>query len=301
MNTMRQTDSDPHRTPRENPAPPAPAAARPLTIRCHGRTDLGRVRPRNEDQFLIAELSKTLRVLETSLAGSPGSYSNLVGHLLVVADGVGGSVGGEQASALAVSAIEIFMVDTLHWCFQLRGPQENRLLDEFQRALRLADARILREARRRPELHGMGTTLTLGYVLDGELFVAHVGDSRCYLLRQGMLYRLTRDHTLAAEMERRGVLPRGEAARHGFRHVITNVVGGSEPGVEVEVHKAPLEVGDRLLLCSDGLTEMVPEGEILSLLQEGDEPAAICDRLIDRANQAGGKDNVTAVVAFCEA
>jgi protein phosphatase len=272
-----------------------------MTIHSHGRTDTGRVRPRNEDQFLIAELSKTLRVLETSLGNSPESYSNPVGHLLVVADGVGGSVGGEHASALAVSAIEIFMVDTLHWCFQLRGPEEDRLLTEFQRALRLADARVLREARRRPELHGMGTTLTLAYVLDGELFVAHVGDSRCYLLRQGMLYRLTRDHTLADEMVRRGVLPKEEAAHHGFRHVITNVVGGKDPGVQVEVHKAPLEVGDRILLCSDGLTEMVPEAKILPLLQEGDDPTAICDRLIASANDAGGKDNVTAVVAFCDA
>jgi protein phosphatase len=258
------------------------------------------VRPGNEDQFLIGELNKTLRVLEISLGDSPEAFSNPTGHLLVVADGVGGSIGGEHASALAVSAIEVFMVDTLHWCFDLRGSGEDRLLAEFQHALQLADARVLREGRRRPELHGMGTTLTLAYILEGELFVAHVGDSRCYLLRKGFLYRLTRDHTLAAEMVRRGVLPEEAAAHHGFRHVITNVVGGKDPGVQVELHKLPLETGDRILLCSDGLTDMVPDGELLTLLQEGGDPTAICDHLIDRANEAGGKDNVTAVVAICE-
>jgi protein phosphatase len=164
--------------------------------------------------------------------------------------------------------------------------------------LQVADARVLREARHHPELRGMGTTLTLAYCHEGELFIAHVGDSRAYLLRGGRLYRLTRDHTLAAEMVRRGVIPAEEAAHHGFRHVITNVVGGSDPGVQVEVYKMSLNVGDRLLLCSDGLTDMVSDADLLPLLQQGDDPAAICERLIARANEAGGKDNVTAVVAL---
>jgi protein phosphatase len=144
----------------------------------------------------------------------------------------------------------------------------------------------------------MGTTLTLAFVLENELFVAHVGDSRCYLLRGGLLYRLTRDHTLVAEMVRQGLLDPEEAARHNFRHVITNVVGGADPGVQVEMHELPLEAGDRLLLCSDGLTEMVPEEEILALLGGASDPAAACDRLIERANDHGGRDNVTAVAAF---
>jgi protein phosphatase len=282
------------------PPPPVASAAKPQSVRCYGNTDRGRVRHQNEDQFLIAELNKSLRVLGTSLGNSAEAFTSPVGHVFVVADGVGGSAGGEKASALAVDAIEVFMVDTLHWCFQLRGSGEDRLLGEFQRALRLADARIQREARRRPELHGMGTTLTLAYSLDGELFIAHVGDSRCYLLRNGLLYRLTRDHTLAAEMVRRGILPAEEAEHHGFRHVITNVVGGTDPGVQAEVHKLLLQVGDRMLLCSDGLTEMLPDSVILPLLQQGEDPAAICQQLIYRANDAGGRDNITAVVAFFE-
>jgi protein phosphatase len=255
------------------------------------------VRDSNEDQFLVAVLNKSLQVLQTSLSESPGSFSSPVGHLFVVADGVGGAAGGEQASALAVTTIEGFMVDALHWCYQLRGPGEDRLLTEFQRALQQADARILREGRRHPELHGMATTLTLAYAVESELYVAHVGDSRCYLLRGGILYRLTRDHTLAAEMARRGLVDAAEASRHPFRHVVTNVVGGTDPGVQAELHKLPLMAGDRLLVCSDGLTEMVAEADILALLQAHDDPATACERLIARANEAGGKDNITAVVA----
>jgi protein phosphatase len=130
--------------------------------------------------------------------------------------------------------------------------------------------------------------------------VAHVGDSRCYLLRRGLLYRLTHDHTLVAEMVRRGVIDAQEAAHCGYRHVITNVVGGSDPGVRVEVHKLPLEAGDTLLLCSDGLTEMVPDPEVLAVLQAEADPARACARLVSCANEHGGKDNVTVVVARFE-
>jgi serine/threonine protein phosphatase PrpC len=144
----------------------------------------------------------------------------------------------------------------------------------------------------------MATTLTLAYFLHHDLFVAHVGDSRCYLLRSNLLYRLTRDHTMVAEMVRRGVLKPEEAAHHAYRHVVTNVVGGSDPGVQVEMHKVALEAGDCLLLCSDGLTEMVPDADILNVLVTAQpDPAAACDRLVALANEKGGKDNITVVVA----
>ncbi len=299
MARPRITDANVTQTPHDAPAPQA-VPPQPLGVHAHGRTHPGRVRPDNQDQFLIAVLNKSLQVLQTSLSDSPGALSSVVGHLFVVADGVGGSAGGQRASALAVSTIESFMVDTLHWCFRLRGPEEDRLLTEFQRALQQADDQVCHEARRHPELHGMGTTLTLAYSFGQELFVAHVGDSRCYLLRGGMLYRLTRDHTLVAEMVRRGVLAPEEAAHHTFRHVITNVVGGNDPGVQVELHKLPLEAGDRLLLCSDGLTEMLSEGEILGILQAEEDSEAACERLVARANEEGGKDNVTVVVARFE-
>jgi protein phosphatase len=144
---------------------------------------------------------------------------------------------------------------------------------------------------------GMGTTLTMAFVADWKLFVAHAGDSRCYLLSGGELHQLTHDHTQVAELVRAGVLSPAEASQHPYRHVITNVLGGHEPGVWVEMHKLALEAGDVLLLCSDGLTEMVPDARIAAILQEEPEPRRACERLVAEANEQGGKDNVTALVA----
>jgi PPM family protein phosphatase len=274
-----------------------PPTLHPLRVRSHGRTDRGRVRGHNEDQFLVADLTHALQSRQSSLDEPEVQYSSPQGCLFVVADGVGGSAGGERASALAVNTVETFILDTLNWCARLEGNDGNQVLAEFQRALVRADAKLIQEARCRPELTGMATTLTLAYSLNNELFIAHVGDSRCYLMRNGMLCRLTNDHTLVGEMVRHGALKPEEAAHHHLRHVVTNVVGGHDRGVTVELHKLPLEAGDRLLLCSDGLTEMVPEEEIIELLSAEADPALVCDRLVDRANEAGGKDNVTVVVA----
>jgi serine/threonine protein phosphatase PrpC len=283
-----------------HPSAACPSGARrTLGVCSHGRTDKGKTRSSNEDQFLIATVSKALQVLQSSLHQPEVHFGVPQGYLFLVADGVGGSAAGGTASELAVHSIEHFAVETLSWCSHLRAAADgDGLLAEFKTALAQANDKLLHEARRRPELHGMATTLTLAYFLRRDLFVAHVGDSRCYLLRQNMLYRLTRDHTLVAEMVRRGLLKPEEAARHAYRHVVTNVVGGDDPGVQVEMHKLALEGGDIILLCSDGLTEMVPETEILNLLLAGGaDPAAACDRLVNRANEKGGKDNVTAVVA----
>jgi protein phosphatase len=269
----------------------------PLAVSSFGLTDLGKVRDTNQDQFLIAVLLKALRVERTSLPQPTVQHSSDRSYLFVVADGMGGHAGGEQASALAVDSVETFILDTFKWFAQCKGKEQDQVLADFQRALGHANARVLSEAAERPELHGMGTTLTLAYSLNDELFVAHVGDSRCYLCRHGILYRLTRDHTLVEDMVRRGALLAEEAAKHRWRHVITNVVGGDAREVRVEVHKVRLEAGDRVLLCSDGLTEMLPEEEINDILQAEAEPEQSCRRLMVRANEAGGKDNITVVVA----
>jgi protein phosphatase len=268
-----------------------------LAVQVFGMTDPGRVRPRNEDQFLIALLTKALQVQQTSLPQARMKYSDDRGHLFVVADGMGGHQAGDQASALAVDAIEQFVVNTLKWFLHLRGGEGQTVLAEFQGALQQADKAIYQEASRRPDWWGMGTTLTMAYSINHDLFVAHVGDSRCYLLREGQLYQLTNDHTLVQEMVRRGHMDPVEASQHRLRHVITNVLGSTEPGVVPEVHKASIEAGDVMLLCSDGLTEMVPDAEITAILKEEADIRRACERLIARANEAGGKDNITAVLA----
>jgi protein phosphatase len=266
-----------------------------------GHSDKGMVRPTNQDQFLIAELTKALHVIQSSLSRPGVQYSNERGHLLLVADGVGGQRGGEQASALAVGTIEDFVLNTLKWFFHLQSSEERNVLREFQSALRAADARIFDETSQHPELRGMGTTLTMAYNLGPQLFVVHVGDSRCYLLRGQNLHRLTRDHTLVAEMVEQGALRPEEASAHRLRHVITNAVGGSEPGLRVEAHKVEMEAGDVVLLCSDGLTEMMDDGKIGAVLVSEPDPQRACKSLVDQTNALGGKDNVTVLVARFDA
>ncbi len=269
----------------------------PLAVRHFGLTDRGQVRPTNEDQFLIATLLKALQVERTSLPQSKLQRSSDRSYLFVVADGMGGHSGGEQASSLAVDSVETFILEAFKWFAQCHGPEQDQVLADFQKALGHANARVLAEAAQHPELHGMGTTLTLAYSLNDVLFVAHVGDSRCYLRRGGALYRLTRDHTLVEELVRRGALSAQEAAQHHWRHVVTNAVGGDSVQVQVEVHRLQLKADDTVLLCSDGLTEMVAEAEINQVLQTEDDPEQACRQLLNRANQAGGKDNITVIVA----
>jgi serine/threonine protein phosphatase PrpC len=278
-----------------------PDSHTPLAVRSFGLTDRGKVRDSNEDQFLIAVLLKALRIERTSLPQPKVQHSSDQSYLFVVADGMGGHAAGEKASALAIDSVESFILETFKWFAQCKGNEQDQVLADFQSALGHANARVLAEAAERPELRGMGTTLTLAYSLNDELFVAHVGDSRCYLHRHRILHQLTNDHTLTGEMVRHGVLPADEAHQHHWRHFITNAVGGGTAEVKVEVHKVHLEGGDRVLLCSDGLTEMVPEEEINQIVQTEAEPEQTCRRLVTRANEAGGKDNITVVVAHFRA
>ncbi len=255
------------------------------------------MRPTNEDHFLIAELTKSMRVLQTSLDEPSAKIGAHLGHLFLVADGMGGHHGGEHASALAVAVIEQFALNTFKWFMPVGSAKDDAVAADFQGAVAQADATIVEAATQRADLHGMGTTLTLAYHYESELVIVHVGDSRAYLLRGDTLQQLTEDHTLVAEMVRRGELDSEQASRHRLRHVITNVVGGTEAGVRAEAHSFDVQAGDALLLCSDGLTDMLSHGEIADILRGDEEPEAACTRLIESANARGGRDNITAVVA----
>jgi serine/threonine protein phosphatase PrpC len=269
---------------------------RPLAVKSFGITHQGRVRSSNEDQFLIAQLTKAMRIWQTSLPEPKTRFGEERGHLFLVADGMGGHRAGEQASALAVVAIEQFTLNTFKWFFHPDGPEAQRVLTQFQAALRQADARILEEAAEHPELSGMGTTVTLAYHLDTQLCVVHVGDSRAYLYCDDALRQVTHDHTVTAELVSRGVLRPEQAAQHRLRHVITNVVGGSEALIDVEAHALEVHAGDRLLLCSDGLTEMVSKEAIAATLRAEPDPEAACTKLLAQANEAGGLDNITVLI-----
>jgi protein phosphatase len=225
------------------------------------------------------------------------------GQLFVVADGMGGALGGAEASAVALDVIEDFLLTSPRWLFALNGAIERSgrdVLEEFEGALVCADARVCETASRHPELQGMGTTVTMAYAHGSELFIAHVGDSRCYLQRGAALQRLTRDHTWVQELVDCGLIPPEDAPEHDLRHVLTNAVGGPGPGVSVEVHRVDLEPGDVLLLCTDGLTRMLSDADIDGVLRAEHDPRAACERLILAANERGGRDNVTALVARFE-
>ena len=202
-----------------------------------------------------------------------------------------------MASGLTVRTVEDFLLNTIRRFSNLQAGEEQAALLDLQTALFQADSRIFEEAARHPEWCGMGTTLTLAFAVNRRLFVAHAGDSRCYLHSAGRLQQLTQDHTVTAEMVRCGLLPPEKQAGHPYRHIVTNLIGGTEAGVRVELHALDLHDEDVVLLCSDGLTEMVSDARIAAILHTDREPRVACERLVAAANEAGGKDNVTVVVA----
>jgi PPM family protein phosphatase len=276
------------------------AAPVALTATAFGITDKGKVRSTNEDQFLIAELTKSMRIWQTSLIEPKVQVGEERAHLFLVADGMGGRNAGERASELAVAAIEHFTLNSFKWFFGADLSEAKKALAMFQSAVAAADARIVEEGAANPELQGMGTTLTMAFQLGAHLCIVHVGDSRAYLYRDGVLHQLTKDHSLVADLVRTGVVPADQASRHHLRHVITNVIGGPEVGVKVEARALQIAAGDRLLLCSDGLSEMVTDEIIAGTLESEPVPEAAAKALLARANEGKASDNITLVVVGFE-
>src|SRR5262245_18130484 len=259
-----------------------------VVVRSFGMTDPGKIRDNNEDQFLIAELARTLWVRQTSLPQPKTHYGRNRGHLFLVADGMGVHNAGEVASAMSVVSMEAFVLHVLHRFSNLEVPDEPSVLKDLQMALRQADERIQDRAAHHPESAGMGTSLTMALASGWKLFVIHAGDSRCYVFRNGKLHRLTTDHTVAAELAQRGVIRPEEVIHNQFRHVVTNILGGTSGGLNrVEVQKTDLAPGDGVLVCTDGLTEMVEDERMAAILAADDEPQAACKRLVEEANAQG--------------
>ena len=277
------------------------APSRPPRVRVEvaGVTHPGKVRSNNEDHFLIAKLAKSMRICATSLPADAGSthFSDEEGYLMVVADGMGGAAAGERASALAIETVEGFVLNTVKWFLHMGGQEEHTLVAELRQGLERADQNVVENAQAEPGLFGMGTTLTFAYSVCADLYLVHAGDSRAYLFREGELSRLTVDHTLVQMLIDGGALTPEAARQHKRRNVVTNVIGGPRPGVYAEIHKVALADGDLLLLCSDGLTEPVPEDAIAPLLAEATDLDALAQQLIQAALDRGAPDNVTVVVA----
>jgi PPM family protein phosphatase len=234
-----------------------------VRFRVGARTDVGRVRQGNEDSYMVHE------------------------PLFAVADGMGGHQGGEVASNLALEALGRVAGEPAP-----DGDTAPRLAE----VVRDANRAVLQRASGDPALSGMGTTLTAVLAGTGtRIHIAHVGDSRAYLLRDGELSQLTRDQTVVQRLVDEGRITAEEAEIHPQRSILTNALGVDQD-IEVDEASYELRIGDRLLLCSDGLSGMVPEEQIKRILQEHEDPQAACDALVEAANQAGGQDNITSVV-----
>ena len=268
-------------------------------IQAAGRTDIGRKRDKNQDHYLIADLSKSMQVTSSSLNLEPGSrlYGVPQGRLFVVADGMGGHQGGNRASTLAIDFLINRLLNNLHWFYRIDQDNEDDFVESLKSLLRSAHETIEKESNRSSEFRGMGTTFTLAYVAWPRLYVLHVGDTRCYLLRRGQMVQLTRDHTMASQLAEKGNLSRKELGQSPWANVLWNALGGGGRDVVADVTKMMLEPDDVLMLCSDGLNKHVEDDEIQNILEIESEATGACRSLIDLANYRGGTDNITAIVA----
>jgi len=233
-----------------------------MFLRVGVASDRGRVRLTNEDSYLVG----------------PGVFA--------VCDGMGGALAGEVASQMACEALMSFDMS--------RADEE-----ELRRAIAAANEAIVSRSLSEAQLAGMGTTLTVAVAREGEFLIGHVGDSRAYLLHDDQLLQLSADHSWVAEMLRRGEITEAEAAVHPHRSVITRALG-TDTTVEPDLFVVPFVAGDRLLLCTDGLSGMVSADAIAAILRQPEDPQVLAEQLVEAALAAGGEDNVTVIVIDIE-
>ena len=239
--------------------PDHPRRETTMNLRSSARTDTGQVRETNQDAMVCLD------------------------RLVAVADGMGGSPRGDRASSLAVAIVEAAFT--------------GQSLDELGAALRAANTAIFERAAESEGLEGMGTTVcAAGLTHDGRLVIANVGDSRAYLVRGGALQQLTEDHSVTAAMVIRGELTEADAPHHPHHSVLTRTVGVG-PTVEVDTFVQPVDPGDRVLLCTDGLFNEVPTEQMLVVMGTAEDPSDVVDALVERALSNGGHDNVTVIVS----
>jgi protein phosphatase len=287
--------------------PLAKALSRPLgpdtgSARVHvdiaAQTHQGLVRSANEDHYLVMSLERALETLLTSLPPHQvPARAEEVAYGILVADGVGGAAAGEMASRLALTTLVGLILHTPDWILSDEPHEVERVIERLANHYRGIHEALYGRGLADPHLAGMGTTMTLAASFGAAVVIGHIGDSRVYLFRGGKLHQLTRDHTWVQTMVDLGQLSAEEAARHPMRNVLIRSLGGQAPNVEGDFQRAWLADGDQLLLCTDGLTNMVDDAAIASLLGSAATSNEACQALVAAALDKGGVDNVTVALA----
>ena len=259
----------------------------------------GLVRENNEDSYLVMKFGRSLENLLTNLDEDLLEQNYVMsGYGMLVADGMGGMAGGEVASRLALSKLVDLIVDTSDWVLALqRQTDVMTVLERMSERFFQIDDILRKEADNDYTLQGMGTTLTVAGAMGSDLILGHVGDSRAYLMDGDNLRQLTTDHTLAQALIDAGVADPDDPASRSMRHVLTAAVGSLGEEVNPQVQRLRLHTGDKLLLCTDGLTELVEDATIAEVLREAKSSQNACQDLVDLALAGGGTDNVTVVLA----
>ena len=221
--------------------------------------------------------------------------------LFLVIDGMGGHARGDVASQLIGETVHQFIKDTAGdrdktWPFAF-DPHVSYNWNRMTTAVTMADLQLARRISENEQLRGMGATMTGALIEDDKAVISHVGDCRTYLIRDGQIEQLTQDHSWVAEQVRNGSIDRAEAKRHPMRNVVTRAVAGLEENFQIDIRELPVRVGDRLLLCSDGLHGLTTDDELLDHVRRSDaDPQAACDALVALANDRGAPDNVTVII-----
>src|SRR5213083_1906303 len=261
-----------------------------IRVEVFGKTDLGRTRDHNEDRFLVADLTRNAASLQPDVR-----QHNIGprGTLFVVADGMGGAAAGELASEMATDTIYAHLVKTWNAEDEVT-PQ--RFAYRLKEAVEVANSSIHAHAKAHPEVRGMGTTTTAAGLLNDHLYLTQVGDSRAYLIRGGQAHQITKDQSLMQRLVEAGELTEEEAAQSERRNIILQALG-PDPRVKVDLTYQEVRKGDVLVLCSDGLSGQVRNEEIAQVVSGTPDVRTACERLIALANERGGPDNITVVLA----
>ena len=274
-------------------------ASSEVKVEIAGATHCGHKRNNNEDHYLAVRFQRGLATLCTNLEESSVARNfEEIGYGLLVADGMGGMAAGEVASRVALSKLVELAVNTPDWIMRFnQRKDETEVMERITQRFHQVDDALRDEAAQDISMRGMGTTLTLAISLGATLLIGHIGDSRAYVMRDGSLHQMTSDHTLAQALVDAGIANPDEPAREALRHVLTAALGASSKRADPQVLRFRLHHDDQVLLCTDGLTEMVAAETIASVLSEAPSAEAACTSLIDLALSAGGVDNVTVVLA----